>query len=30
MKLRKIYIGAGIILLPLFCVGEAMAKDAKF
>ena len=30
MKLRKIYIGAGIILLSLFCVGEAMAKDAKF
>ncbi len=30
MKLRKIYTGAGILLLSLFCVGEAMAKDAKF
>lgn len=30
MKLRKIYTGASIILLSLFCAGEAMAKDAKF
>ena len=30
MKLRKIYTSAGILLLSLFCIGETMAKDAKF
>lgn len=30
MKLRKIYTSAGILLLSLFCIGDAVAKDAKF
>lgn len=29
MKLRKIYTSAGILLLSLFCIGDAVAKDAK-
>jgi len=30
MKLRKIYTSAGVLLLSLFCIGDAVAKDAKF